>query len=125
MKVQINNRSLFFAIENCWAQLSYKLKYQINQLVTLNDEDEFVQEVDVDKDSFVLIMNAVNSQPQGIAKEINPLMYDSLKEQIIQLAGTGDTEAIAIAGEMEKILMLNADMLAKKIINGKTQIIAP
>jgi N-acetylglucosamine kinase-like BadF-type ATPase len=69
-------------------------------------------------------MRAVNSQPQGIAKEINPIMYDSLKTQILEKAQKGDTEAIEILKEMQDILVENATMLENKIINGKSQILA-
>ena len=124
MEITINNRSIFFAVENCWDKLSYKLKYQLNELVTTNSVDDFVQTVNIDKQSFLLIMRAVNSQPQGIAKEINPIMYDSLKTQILEKAQKGDTEAIEILKEMQDILVENATMLENKIINGKSQILA-
>jgi N-acetylglucosamine kinase-like BadF-type ATPase len=124
MEITINNRSIFFAVENCWDKLSYKLKYQLNELVTTNSVDDFVQTVNIDKESFLLIMWAVNSQPQGIAKEINPIMYDSLKTQILEKAQKGDTEAIEILKEMQDILVENATMLENKIINGKSQILA-
>jgi N-acetylglucosamine kinase-like BadF-type ATPase len=124
MEITINNRSIFFAVENCWDKLSYKLKYQLNELVTTNSVDDFVQTVNIDKESFLLIMRAVNSQPQGIAKEINPIMYDSLKTQILEKAQKGDTEAIEILKEMQDILVENATMLENKIINGKSQILA-
>ena len=124
MEITINNRSIFFAVENCWDKLSYKLKYQLNELVTTNSVDDFVQTVNIDKQSFLLIMRAVNSQPQGIAKEINPIMYDSLKTQILEKAQKGDTEAIEILTAMQDILVENATMLENKIKNGKSQILA-
>lgn len=124
MEITINNRSIFFAVENCWDKLSYKLKYQLNELVTANSADDFVQTVNIDKESFLLIMRAVNSQPQGIAKEINPIMYDSLKIQVLEKAQKGDTEAIEILTAMQDILVENATMLENKIINGKSQILA-
>lgn len=124
MEITINNRSIFFAVENCWDKLSYKLKYQLNELVTTNSADDFVQTVNIDKESFLLIMRAVNSQPQGIAKEINPIMYDSLKIQVLEKAQKGDTEAIEILTAMQDILVENATMLENKIKNGKSQILA-
>lgn len=124
MEIKIDNRSIFFAVENCWTQLHYKMKNQLNLLVTANSEDGFEQTVNIDIDSFLLIMRAVNNQPQGIAKEINPKMFDNLKTQIFVLAQKGDTEAIDILKSMEDILVENANMLENKIINGKTQILA-
>jgi len=124
MEIQIDNRSIFFAVENCWMQLSYKLKYQLNALVTENSEDAHVQTISIDKESFLLIMRAVNNQPQGIAKEINPIMFESLKAQIIAKAQLGDEEAIELLTAMQGILVENATMLENKVINGKTQILA-
>lgn len=124
MEITINNQSIFFAVENCWNQLHYKLKTQLNKIVTENSDNEFMQKVEIDKESFLLIMRAVNSQPQGIAKEINPIMYDSLKTQILEKAQKGDTEAIEILTAMQDILVENATMLENKIKNGKSQILA-
>ena len=124
MEIQIDNRSIFFAVENCWNELHYKLKTQLNTLVTANSEDAHVQTVNIDKDSFLLIMRAVNNQPQGIAKEINPVMFESLKSQILAKAQQGDTEATELLTAMQSILVENATMLENKIVSGKTQILA-
>ena len=124
MEITINNQSIFFAVENCWNQLHYKLKTQLNKIVTENSDNEFMQKVEIDKKSFLLIMRAVNLQQQGIAKEINPLMFDSLKIQVLEKAQKGDTEAIEILTAMQDILVENATMLENKIINGKSQILA-
>ena len=123
MEITINNQSIFFAVENCWNQLHYKLKTQLNKIVTENSDNEFMQKVEIDKESFLLIMRAVNLQPQGIAKEINPLMFDSLKIQVLEKAQKGDTEAIEILTAMQDILVENATMLENKIKNGKSQIL--
>ncbi len=142
MILQITNREIFFAVENCWNDLNYKLKYQINQLVTANSEDGYVQSVDVDAQSFILIMKAVNSQPQGIAKDINPPMHLSLKAQLLtavtpimaHLATLTDedeinayklehSEILTMTEKVQSILLENKAMLEAKILNGKTQIL--
>lgn len=142
MILQITNREIFFAVENCWYMLNYKLKYQINQLVTANSDDDYLQEIDIDADSFIKIMLAVNSQPQGIAKDINPVMHLNLKNQIlaqaqpisIQLSQLTDPEEIeafkianveilTIAEKVQSILDDNLTMLEAKILNGKSQIL--
>lgn len=123
MQIQINNRSIFFAIENVWESLNYKFKYQLNQLVAANSADDYVQTVEIDKDTFVQIMRAVNNQPQGIAKDINKTMYDALAAQITQMVQNGDQEAQELLTLMQSILVDNADMLEKKVLNGKTQIL--
>ena len=142
MELQITNREIFFAVENCWNELDYKLKYQINKLVKANESDNYLQTVDVDAQSFILIMKAVNSQPQGIAKDINPPMHLSLKAQILtlvepvlkQLALITNEEEInqykaenadilMMAEKVQSILKENENMLEAKILNGKTQIL--
>ena len=142
MELQITNREIFFAVENCWNELNYKLKTQINKLVSENSEDNFVQTIDIDAQSFIFIMKAVNSQPQGIAKDINPLMHLSLKAQILklvepvmaQLAKMTNEEEITLykaqnadilmmAEKVQSILKENEAMLESKILNGKAQIL--
>ena len=142
MELQITNREIFFAVENCWNELNYKLKTQINKLVSENSEDNFVQTIDIDAQSFIFIMKAVNSQPQGIAKDINPLMHLSLKAQILKLVEpvlaqlalitneekinhykAQNAEILTMAEKVQSILKENDDMLEAKILNGKTQIL--
>lgn len=144
MELQITNREIFFAVENCWNELNYKLKTQINKLVSANDDEEFVQTVDIDAQSFIFIMKAVNSQPQGIAKDINPPMHLSLKAQILKLVEpvmaqlalitneeeinhykAQNAEILTMAEKVQSILKENEDMLQAKILNGKTQILQP
>jgi len=142
MELQITNREIFFAVENCWNELNYKLKTQINKLVSENSEDNFVQTIDIDAQSFIFIMKAVNSQPQGVARDINPPMHLALKAQILklvepvmaQLAKMTNEEEITLykaqnadilmmAEKVQSILKENDDMLEAKILNGKTQIL--
>lgn len=142
MELQITNREIFFAVENCWNELNYKLKTQINKLVSANDDEEFVQTVDVDAQSFILIMKAVNSQPQGIAKDINPPMHLSLKAQILKLVEpimaqlalitneeeinhykAQNADILMMAEKVQSILKENEAMLESKILNGKAQIL--
>ena len=124
MEIQIKNRHIFWATESCWNALDYRFKAQINTLVTENSEDEFEQTLSINKETFVQVMNAVNSQPQGIALAINPELYDSLKVQLVTAAQQGDVEALEIAQAMEAILLMNAGYLEAKILSGKTQILA-
>lgn len=142
MELQITNREIFFAVENCWNELNYKLKTQINKLVSENSEDNFVQTIDIDAQSFIFIMKAVNSQPQGIAKDINPPMHLSLKAQILKLVEpvmaqlalitneeeinqykAENAEILMMAEKVQSILIENENMLETKILNGKTQIL--
>lgn len=124
MEIQIKNKHVYWATESCWNALDYRFKAQINTLVTENSEDEFEQTLSINKETFVQVMNAVNSQPQGIALAINPELYDSLKAQLVTAVQQGDVEALEIAQAMEDILLTNAGYLEAKILSGKTQILA-
>ena len=142
MELQITNREIFFAVENCWNELNYKLKTQINKLVSENSEDNFVQTIDIDAQSFIFIMKAVNSQPQGVARDINPPMHLALKAQILKLVEpvmaqlalitneeeinhykAQNADILMMAEEVQSILKENEAMLESKILNGKAQIL--
>lgn len=124
MKINITNREIYFAVENCFGSLKNSFTSQLYALVSADDNEQTVQEIDIDKETFITIMRAVNSQPHGVALNINPAMYDMLKAQLVILAQGGDTEAIEILTEMTAILNENAGMLKNKILNGKTQILS-
>jgi hypothetical protein len=143
MKIKITNREIFFAVESVWNELDYKLKYQLNQLVSLNDTDSFEQEVEINAESFIKVMKAASSQPQGVAKDINPPMHLSLKNQILTIAApileylstltdeqerndykAEHIEILTISEAVQSILVSNEDTLNAKILNGKTQILS-
>lgn len=124
MKIQISNKHIFFAVDNCWQILHYRFKTQLNEIVSANSDLSTIQQIDIDKETFLLIMNTVNTQPQGIAKDINPKMYDDLKIQVLTLANLGDAEAIEIATSMAVILQENNNVLNEKIEKSKQQILA-
>lgn len=142
MKLNITNREIFFAVENCWESLPFKFQVQLFNLVKENDADEFEQEVDIDANTFIKVMLAVNSQAQGISKDINPAMHLKLKNQILTIAqpilvGLSQltdeveieqykkthSEILTIAEQVQKILGDNLQMLENKITNGKQRIL--
>lgn len=142
MKLNITNREIFFAVENCWESLPFTFQVQLFNLVKENDADEFEQEVDIDANTFIKVMLAVNSQPQGISKDINPAMHLKLKNQILTIAqpilvGLSQltdeveieqykethSEILTIAEQVQKILGDNLQMLENKITNGKQRIL--
>lgn len=142
MVLQVTNKQIFFAVENCWDSLPFAFRVQLYNLVTANDAEDFVQSVDIDADTFVKVMLAVNSQPQGIAKDVNPEFHLSLKNQILKQAmpilthlatltdeaeiaayREANKEVLTIAERVQSILDDNLQMLANKILNGKTRIL--
>ncbi len=142
MKLNITNREIFFAVENCWESLPFKFQVQLFNLVKENDADEFEQKVDIDANTFIKVMLAVNSQPQGISKDINPVMHLKLKNQILtiaqpilvglsQLSDEAEIEAykeehkeiLTIAERVQSILTDNLQILENKILSGKQRIL--
>ena len=142
MKLNITNREIFFAVENCWESLPFKFQVQLFNLVKENDADEFEQEVDIDANTFIKVMLAVNSQAQGISKDINPAMHLKLKNQILTIAqpilvGLSQltdeveieqykkthSEILTIAEQVQKILGDNLQILENKITSGKQRIL--
>ena len=142
MKLNITNREIFFAVENCWESLPFTFQVQLFNLVKENDADEFEQEVDIDANTFIKVMLAVNSQSQGISKDINPAMHLKLKNQILtevqpimiglsQLSDEAEIEAykeehkeiLTIAERVQSILTDNLQMLENKILSGKQRIL--
>lgn len=142
MNLNITNREIFFAVENCWESLPFKFQVQLFNLVKENESEDFEQTVDIDADTFVKIMSAVNSQSQGISKDINPAMHLKLKNQILtkvqpimiglsQLSDEAEIEAykeehkeiLTIAERVQSILTDNLQILENKILSGKQRIL--
>lgn len=142
MKLNITNREIFFAVENCWESLPFTFQVQLFNLVKENDADEFEQKVDIDANTFIKVMLAVNSQAQGISKDINPAMHLKLKNQILtkvqpimiglsQLSDEAEIEAykeehkeiLTIAEQVQSILTDNLQLLENKILSGKQRIL--
>lgn len=121
--LQLKNRHIYFALEAIWGELDYRFKYQINQLVSENDEDDFLQTIQVDRVTLNQILVSVNNKPQGAAREINPEMFIAILPQVQALAVGGNQEAIDILTDMQAATAANDALKMAKIQNGKTQIL--
>ena len=121
--LQLKNRHIYFALESIWTELDYRFKYQINQLVAENDDDDFLQTIQVDRATLNKILISVNNKPQGVAREINPEMFMAILPQVQALATGGNQEAIDILADMQAATAANDALKNAKIINGKTQIL--
>ena len=121
--LQLKNRHIYFALESIWTELDYRSKYQINQLVAENDDDDFLQTIQVDRATLNKISISVNNKPQGVAREINPEMFMAILTQVQALATGGNQEAIDILSDMQAATAANYTLKNAKIINGKTQIL--
>lgn len=121
--LQLKNKHLYFALESIWNDLDYRFKYQINELATANDDDDFEQKIEVNRETIAKIIQSVNLKPQGISREINPEMFIAVQTQIQALVQQGNEEAIEIAQDMAKATLANTEMLNAKIASGKEQIL--
>ena len=121
--LQLKNKHIYFALEAIWAELDYRFKYQINQLVSKDDEDDFLQTIQVDRATLNQILISVNNKPQGVAREINPEMFMAILPQVQALAADDNQEAIDILADMQAATAANDTLKNVKIINGKTQIL--
>ena len=136
MKLQLKNKHIFFALGDIWEVLDYKLKFQINEIVTANEDLETLQEVEFSRNDLNLIINSVNNRPQGIAREINPEMFMAILPQV-QAIVQGEiingwklneekdiyTEAMLILQDMQQASLRNDNMKNMIIEQGKYKIL--
>ena len=136
MKIQLKNKHIFFALGEIWEVLNYKLKFQINELVTADSDLETMQEVEFNRDDLQLIIGSVNNKPQGMSREINPEMFMAILPQV-QAIVQGEiingwklneekdnyTEAMLILQDMQQASTRNDNMKNMIIEQGKYKIL--
>ena len=136
MKLQLKNKHIFFALGDIWEMLNYKLKFQINEIVTANEDLETLQEVEFSRNDLNLIINSVNNRPQGIAREINPEMFMAILPQVQKIVQDeikdgwklneekdNYTEAMLILQDMQQASTRNDNMKNMIIEQGKYKIL--
>lgn len=136
MKLQLKNKHIFFALGDIWEVLNYKLKFQINELVTKDSDLETVQEVEFTRSDLELVISSVNNKPQGMSREINPEMFIAILPQV-QATVQGElqggwklndnkdnyTEAMLILQDMQQASTRNDNMKNMVIEQGKYKIL--
>jgi hypothetical protein len=136
MKLQLKNKHIFFALGDIWEVLNYKLKFQINELVTKDSDLETVQEVEFTRSDLELVISSVNNKPQGMSREINPEMFMAILPQV-QAIVQGElqggwklndnkdnyTEAMLILQDMQQASTRNDNMKNMIIEQGKYKIL--
>ena len=136
MKLQLKNKHIFFALGEIWEVLNYKLKFQINELVTANADLETMQEVEFNRDDLQLIIGSVNNKPQGMSREINPEMFMAILPQVQKIVQDeikdgwklneekdNYTEAMLILQDMQQASLRNDNMKNMIIEQGKYKIL--
>ena len=123
MTIIIPLKLVFWATYGCWDRIrSITFKYEVmtkfktifetyksNNLELSNSElfkllENEIITINIDKETFCLIMQTNSSYSQGIALNLNPALYDTLKIQLQQLAASGNQEAIETLTEMVQII---------------------
>lgn len=103
MKLQVTNREIAYAVNRCWEILPLHFKYQVHNLYNLNDAPSYEQEVEVDEEVFRIITLEVSSVPQGIAKDINPILQAKLLSQIQVIATPIFTQIAILENELAQL----------------------
>ena len=136
MKLQLKNKHIFFALGDIWEVLNYKLKFQINELVTKDSDLETVQEVEFTRSDLELVISSVNNKPQGMSREINPEMFMAVLPQVQKIVQDeikdgwklneekdNYTEAMLILQYMQQASSRNDNMKNMIIEQGKYKIL--
>ena len=142
MILQFTNKQIFFSLESIWNQLDYRFKTHINQLVTANSDEDFIQNITVDVPTLMQCYKAMSSGTYGCTTDMAEILLDSLRDQLLAEANIG--EYLTYIGSLETEIPLpevipNEQTLAllqvneykiqdkatetAKILNGKTQIL--
>jgi hypothetical protein len=93
MLLNFKNEHIFFALEPVWNTpgFDYKLQTHINQLVTANSDNDFIQQVEISKETLLKVFKSVSAQPEGVAAFINQQLLGAL---LPQLEAVSNLEAV-------------------------------
>jgi hypothetical protein len=142
MILKFTNKQIYFAVESIWQDLDYRFKYQLNRLVTVNSEDDYIQNVEVSVSVLMDCYRAMSSGAYGCTVNIAEELLESLKTQLLESANivvytqytdsletpnplpevTPNEQTLALL-EIEKYKKQDQELETAKILNGKTQIL--
>ena len=144
MILQFTNKQIYFTVESIWSNLDYRFKYQLNTLVTANDEDNYIQDVEVSVSILMQCYKAMSSGAYGCTVNMAEELLESLKTQLeassnivayleyLASLETPDPLPEVIPNEqtlalldIEKYKEQDQALENAKILNGKTQILQP
>lgn len=143
MELQFTNKQIFFALESIWNQLDYRFKYQINQLVTANEADDYLQTLSIDRATLMQCYRAMSNGSYGCTVDMAEVLLGDLRTQLTTKGNYADyvayIESLETASPLPKvepdeytqsILDVQAYKLEDKalenakIVNGRAQILA-
>jgi hypothetical protein len=143
MILKFTNKQIYFAVESIWQDLDYRFKYQLNKLVTANNQDDYVQNIEVSVPVLMDCYRAMSSGSYGCTVNMAEELLESLKTQLLASANivvytqytdsletptplpkvTPNEQTLALL-EIEKYKEQDQALETAKIINGKTQILS-
>lgn len=103
MQLTFKNKHIYFALAQCWEQLPLAFKYQVQQAVHANADDEAVQNIVVSPELLARIYSNVVGMPEGMSAAPNKSMKDHLMPQLEALAQHGDSEALQVIATIQEI----------------------
>lgn len=143
MELQFTNKQIFFALESIWNQLDYRFKYQINQLVTANDAEDYVQNLTIDRATLMQCYRAMSNGSYGCTVDMAEVLLDDLRTQLTTKGNYADyvayIESLETASPLPEVTpdeytlsildvqaykVQDKAVETAKILNGKTQILA-
>lgn len=100
MQIQIKNKDLFFICHHVWQYIDYKFKYQVNQKVTANPDENHIQTIDVDTDTFMSCYNAISLSGYGYTCNLADKLIENIRQQVLD--NIEDEEWLLLASKMEE-----------------------
>lgn len=99
MILQFTNKQIFFALESIWTQqLDYRFKTQINTIVSLDSDEDTIQNVDVSVPILMQCYQAMSSGQYGCTTDMAEILLESLRDQL--LADANMTEYMTYLAEV-------------------------
>lgn len=86
MILQFTNKQIFFSLESIWSILDYRFKTHINQLVTTNSNEDFIQDITIDVPTLMQCYKAMSSGAYGCTTDMAEELLDSLRTQLLEKA---------------------------------------
>ena len=84
MILKFTNKQIYFSIESIWEKLDYRFKAHLNDLVTLNSDEDFIQDVTVSVPILMQCYEAMSSGSYGCTTDMAEVLLVSLRDQLLE-----------------------------------------
>jgi hypothetical protein len=121
MILQIKNKDLFFVVESIWNSLDYRFKFQINEKVTANPGDEFVQNIEIDVATLMQCYEAISSKAYGCTVNAADILLDEIRDQLLE--NIEDQEYEEAISKFLEMKIKDDTLYENKCLSGKESIL--